>query len=245
MRLRGATAELEAAGEETDGMAKSTSDLRDLVKGITGFDIMDSENQFKSIYDIVVGIGKEWENISDVDRSALLQKLAGKAQGNAFAAALSNYQLIEEAYGIAEGSEGSAMREQETWEKSIDARIAKMKASLEVLASDTLDSDLFKGAIDAATQLIGLLDTLINQFGALGTAAGAIGIGAFAKSIPWSKFIGRQFSFIKMRVAHASYKYKWHLSASAGAWRASSSLNEIEFTTIRSKCLKLPTTSSN
>lgn len=184
MRIRGAKADLEEMGEDTSDMAHSTSDLRDLVKAITGFDIMENETQFKSIYDIVVGIGKEWDKISDVDRSALLQKLAGKAQGNALAAALESPELIEQAYQIAEGSEGSAMREQEIWEESIDARIQKMKASLEVLASDVLDSDMFKALIDGATKLIDLVDTLINEFGSLSTILGGLSAFSFVKAIP-------------------------------------------------------------
>ena len=187
-----AKADLEEMGEDTSDMAHSTSDLRDLVKAITGFDIMENETQFKSIYDIVVGIGKEWDKISDVDRSALLQKLAGKAQGNALAAALESPELIEQAYQIAEGSEGSAMREQEIWEESIDARIQKMKASLEVLASDVLDSDMFKALIDGATKLIDLVDTLINEFGSLSTIISGIGSFAFFKSIPDFASKGRQ-----------------------------------------------------
>ena len=191
MRIRGAKTELEEAGEDTDGMAKSTADLRDLVKGITGFDIMESETEFKSIYDIVVGIGEVWDQINDVDQAALLQKLAGKAQGNALAAALESPDLIKQAYTIAEGSEGSAMREQEIWEQSIDARIAKMKASIESLSSDILDSDLFGNLIDGATQLLNLVDQLINSFGALGTAMGVGGLGLFIKNIPSFEKMGK------------------------------------------------------
>lgn len=68
-RLRGAKTELEDMGEDTDGMVTSTSKLRDLVKGITGFDIMESETEFKDIYDIVMGIGEQWDNINDIDKA--------------------------------------------------------------------------------------------------------------------------------------------------------------------------------
>ena len=56
-RLRGASTELEDMGEDTDGLVKSTSKLRDMVKGMTGgFDIMKNDDEFKDVYDIVVGI---------------------------------------------------------------------------------------------------------------------------------------------------------------------------------------------
>lgn len=50
MRLRGAKTEIEAAGEDTDGMAESTSKLREQIKALTnvdgngGFDIMLNED---------------------------------------------------------------------------------------------------------------------------------------------------------------------------------------------------------
>lgn len=68
-RIRGTATELEEMGLETDGMVESTSKLRDLVKGMTGFDIMKNEDSYKNIYEIIVGIGKEWNNLKDIDRA--------------------------------------------------------------------------------------------------------------------------------------------------------------------------------
>ena len=77
-RIRGSKTELEAMGEETEGMVESTSKLRDLVKGMTGFDIMkDDKKTYKDIYEIIIGISKEWKNLEDIERAALLEALAG------------------------------------------------------------------------------------------------------------------------------------------------------------------------
>ena len=78
MRIRGAEAELEQAGLDTEGMIKSTSKLRALVEGMTGFDIMKDENTFKDIYEIVIGIGDKWSELTDVNQAALLEALAGR-----------------------------------------------------------------------------------------------------------------------------------------------------------------------
>lgn len=113
MRIRSTKQELEAAGEDTEGMVESTSELRDLVKGLTGFDIMADEagTQFKDIYDIVVGIGEQWSKLSDVDQAGLLETLAGKMQGNALSAALNNVERIKKIYQTAEyESDGSAQK---------------------------------------------------------------------------------------------------------------------------------------
>ena len=78
-RIRGASTEIEDYDEELDGTVLSTSKLRELIQGMTGFDIMEDEagTQFKSIYDIMVGIGEQWNNLKDIDQAALLEALAG------------------------------------------------------------------------------------------------------------------------------------------------------------------------
>lgn len=77
-RLRGSESELSAMGEDTDGLVTSTSKLQAKVKALTGgFDIMKDKNNYKDIYDIVVGIGEKWQDMSDISRASLLELLAG------------------------------------------------------------------------------------------------------------------------------------------------------------------------
>ena len=78
-RIRGATTELQDLGEEEDEFTQTTSKLQSLVKSLTGFDILESDQKtFKSIYEILVGIGKEWKNLDDIERASLGEALAGK-----------------------------------------------------------------------------------------------------------------------------------------------------------------------
>lgn len=177
-RLRGADAELKDMGEDTDGMVTSTSKLRDLVKDMTGFDIMKDDNTFNDVYDIVVGIGEKWDSLSDVNQASLLEKLAGKNQSNALAAALSNVDTIKKAYGEATNAEGSARKEQERVTQSIQYSINQDKASLEELSNDVLNSDFLKGAIDNVGKLIDLLDKLVDSAGVIPTLL--TGIAGFA-----------------------------------------------------------------
>ena len=169
-RMRGADAELKEMGEDTDGMVTSTSKLRDLVKGMTGFDIMKDDNTFKDIYDIVVGIGEKWSDLSDVNQAALLEKLAGKNQSNALAAALANVDTIKKAYGEATNAEGSAREEQEKFADSIQYSINQIQASLEELSNDVLNSDFLKGAIDAGKTFVEVLDKIVDGAGVLPVA---------------------------------------------------------------------------
>lgn len=77
MRIRGAKTELAAAGEETDGMAESTSKLREQIKGLSGVDIMKDANTFKSTYEILDELADKWSSLSDISQASLLETIAG------------------------------------------------------------------------------------------------------------------------------------------------------------------------
>lgn len=182
-RLRGSETELKEMGEDTDGLVTSTSKLQALVKGITGFDIMKDKDTYKDIYDIVLGIGEKWQDLSDINRASLLEALAGKQQSNALAAALSNIDILKKSYEEATNAEGSAREENEEYSKSIQASIDLAQAKLEQLANDTLNSNFLKGAIDAGGKLIEVLDGIVKSGNAIPTLLTAIGAGLSFKNI--------------------------------------------------------------
>lgn len=69
MRIRGATTELEAAGESTEGMAKSTASLRKEVMALAGVDIMQNETTFKSTYQILDELSEKWSGLTDIQQA--------------------------------------------------------------------------------------------------------------------------------------------------------------------------------
>lgn len=154
-------------GEETDGYVESTSKLQEKIKGITGVDIMLDKDTFKDIYDIVVEIGDVWNDLTDIQQADVLETLAGKNQSNRLAAALSNVEQLKAAYSSAINADGSAEKEQANWANSIQYSIDRVKASLETLSYDALDSDVLKNAVDLFDKLVNLVDTLVKHLGVL------------------------------------------------------------------------------
>ena len=169
-RIRGAETELSELGEETDDYTKTTSKLRDLVKSLTGFDIMVDEDTFKSVYEILLGIGKEWKNLTDVEQASLGEALAGKRNANVLYSIMQNVDQLESVYKTAEESAGSAQREQENYEKSIQYSIDSTKASLEALVNDLSNSDFLKGLIDFGGSFLDILDSIIDKFNSVNSA---------------------------------------------------------------------------
>ena len=173
-RLRGSETELKKMGEDTDGLVTSTSKLQALVKGITGFDIMKDKDTYKDIYDIVLGIGEKWQDLSDIDRASLLEALAGKQQSNALAAALSNIDILKKSYEEATHAEGSAREENEEYAKSIQASINLVQTKLEELANDLLSSDFLKGLIDTGGTALDIVNKIFNGLQQISSLGGNI-----------------------------------------------------------------------
>ena len=92
---------------------------------------------------------------------------------------LGNLDTLESAYQTAEESAGSAMREQERYEQSVQYSIDRMSASLQSLAEELLSSDLLKGIVDFGNGAVNIFEKLIETIGTLPTLLGAGG-GIFA-----------------------------------------------------------------
>lgn len=183
-RIRGSESDLESMGESTDGLVTSTSKLQAKVKALTGgFDIMKDKDTYKDIYDIVVGIGERWSELSDIQRADLLETLAGKQRSNALAAALNNVDVIKAAYQTAENSEGSAEKELTNYQKGIDYSLERFKATFQEFSTSVLSSDTFKAVIDSGTQFLEILTKITETLGPLGAALTALGGFKFVSSI--------------------------------------------------------------
>lgn len=117
MRIRGAKTEMEQLGLETDGMAESTATLQKEILALTGVDIMKDKNTFKSTYAILDELATKWSDLTDIQQASVTELIAGKRQGNIVSALMTNFETAREATQTAVESQGSALREQENYEK--------------------------------------------------------------------------------------------------------------------------------
>lgn len=177
-RLRAADTEIESL---EDGFTLTTSKLRDLVQALTGFDIQATEDSYKDIYDILLGISEQWSQLTDIEQASLSEELFGKRNSQVGFAILQNGERLQEIYQLALNSQGSAMEEQAKYMEGAQYQIDRFRASVETLANDTMSSDFLKGAIAGARTFIDVLDVLIDRLGALPILLGTIGSIASAK----------------------------------------------------------------
>ena len=176
LRITSTSAELEAMGEDTEFACETLSDYRDLVMGLTDnkVNIIGDSGEYKSTYEILKEISKVWDDMNSMEQSSLMKALFGVRQANIGASILENFDVAEEAMQAAEESAGSALKEQENYEKGIRYSLDRLEASFQTFANHILDSDFLKGIVDFGNGAINVIDNVTNALGSFGS----IGLGA-------------------------------------------------------------------
>ena len=162
MYLRAAKTEAEEAGESTDGMANSVSELRDELLRLTNqqVDIMIDDTTFKSTYQIMKELSEVWEGLSDIDTANILELIGGKRNATAVTSLLTNFKDAEAALLAATNAAGSATVENEKYLDSINGKLSILQSKFESFSNNLIDSDIVKFVVDAGSALLTALDTL-------------------------------------------------------------------------------------
>lgn len=178
LRIRGSKAELEEMGESTDGLASSSSKLREEIKALSGVDIMVNENTYKSTAQIIKDLGEVYNKLSDVSQAALLEKLAGKNRASTVAGLLENYTIIDDVIKAAEKANGSALKENQAYLDSVSGKIAQVVNKTQELWYKALSSDTVKIFLDLVINVLDKITSLVDKIGEVGVAISAIATGA-------------------------------------------------------------------
>ena len=177
LRLRGTSAkEMEDLGEETDGLVETTSKLKDTILTLTNnkVNIELDDGSYKSTYQIMKEISDVYGELSDKQQAGLLETIAGKSRSNDVAALISNFSQVENAYNSAMNAEGSARKENEIYMTHIEARTKVLKANLQSLSNNVLNSDVISNTIGGLSNIVDLIDKLISNVGLLPPLLGII-----------------------------------------------------------------------
>lgn len=190
--------ELSDLGEETDGMITTVSKLRDTIMDATkaassdgkGFDILDSNGNYKSTYEIMQGLADLYDNIVKKDKelgtnnlNLLLETIAGKNRANIAASILQNGDMLRSVYEDAQNSEGSAEKELNSYLDSIDGKMAQLENRAQEFWFKVIDSETIKNGIDLLSTLLKGATDFVDTVGLLPTILTGIGAGLSFKNI--------------------------------------------------------------
>lgn len=215
---------LEELGEDTDAMLTTQSKLRDTIKEATavasnnfkGFDILDDNGNYKSTYEIMLGIADIYDEILEADKqfgrnnaNLLLESVAGKTRANIAASIFQNPQLLKDAYKSSQEAENSAMEENEKYMDSINGHIAQLQNAYQQLWANSMNRDTVNYFIDLGKSILQVVDNV----GLLGTAF--IGITSIKSIVGYQS--GKGFAYEIIKGSKEAIK---HLAANEGAMQS-------------------------
>lgn len=171
--------------EETEeyigGIEQLSGDIADLTKtasktgGISLF-TDESKTEYKSTTQLLRDISEIYDELTDKQQAGLLEKLAGKRQGQMIAAIINNFDTVEKSLETMTNSAGSAMREMDIIEQSLEFKLNALKETATGVFQNLFQTDDMGVAIDTLKNLLEIIDSLTEKIGLFNTIIVSAGI---------------------------------------------------------------------
>lgn len=185
MRIRGYDEETE---EYIGGIEELSGDIANLTKSASnpgGISLFtdESKTEYKSTIQILRDISEIYDELTDKQQAALLEKLGGKRGGQVIAAILKNFDAVESSLVSMSNSAGNAMNEMGIIEQSLEYKLNSLKETAVGVFQNLFQSEEIGIGIELLTKILELIDFLTEHIGLLGTAIVSAGIYKAIKSI--------------------------------------------------------------
>lgn len=164
-------------GELIDGesIAKASNALREYA----GISTM-ANGQLRESSAVLSDLAGKWDTLDTVAQSAIAEALAGKRQANILTALMGNWDTVEKMMQDYANGAGSALKENEIYLDSWEAKSKQLTASWTEFVSHLVETDTIKGALDGVIKLVELLDTDFGRAVVTAGAASAALVGVVA-----------------------------------------------------------------
>lgn len=154
-----------------------------------GIQVEDVNGNLKSTYDVLAELKPTWDTMSEAERVALGDAIAGTNQYKVLASVMQNFEHATDATTTALNSSGSAIKENASYMESLEAKTTAVKATFQDLANNVIDDELVGAVLDLANGFLQLANTdlgrIVTQITLLtGVGWGATGLLQASKIIP-------------------------------------------------------------
>lgn len=191
MRIRGYDEETESFTNDVEVLSGEIADLTKTAKTPGGISLFtdESKSEYKSTYQLLKEISEIYDDLTDKEQAQLLEKLAGKRQGQVIAATIKNFGAAEKAMESMANSAGSADREMSIIMDSLEYKLNALKETGVGIAQNLFQRDDMKAVVDVLTGFLGIIDKVTEKLGLFGTIGLGTGITVLVKKFSLLKEI--------------------------------------------------------
>lgn len=227
-QTRNASKSARAANTIFSRLAQVVDENSDTGKKLTeiynnlGIALYDSSGQMRSTYDILADLASKWDSLDKNTQQYIAITSAGTNQLNNFLALMNNFDHAAEATATSLNSAGSAMRENEAYQESLEYQTNNLKATFQDLANNVIDKELISSVLKLGDAFLKLANTdigvLVTKIGLLaGAGWGLSSLIQVSKIIPVIVGQFKNFGAVLSLVAEGSGTFGAALSAAGGA----------------------------
>ena len=155
-----------------------------------GIIVQDVNGNLKSTYDVLAELKPKWDAMTDSQRVALGETLAGTNQYKVLSSVLQNFDSAVTATTTAMNSANSAADENARYMESINAHVQTLKATFQDFARNVFNEEFVKRILDTANALLEFVNTPFGQAATRITllSTALFGLGGILKSY-WKYFV--------------------------------------------------------
>lgn len=133
-----------------------------------GVNVLDSNQNLKNMDIILDELGEKWKLISEAQKVAVAETVAGQRQYAQFMALMNNYDAVLQNQGIAENSKGTLQKQAEIWSTSWEAAAKRVEQSQKNLYDSMINSDFMIKMEDIFSGLISGISAFTRSVGGIG-----------------------------------------------------------------------------
>lgn len=128
-----------------------------------GISLKDSSGQLRSTYDILSDLHGKWDTLDTDTQKYIALTSAGTNQLNNFLALMNNFDHATDATATSLNSAGSAMKENEAYQESLEYQTNNLKAEFQDLANNVIDKQLITMVLNLSEAFLKLANTGVGQ----------------------------------------------------------------------------------
>lgn len=155
--------------------------------GIDNISVFDNGN-LRDASDIFKDIASQWTTMNTEQQSLVAESVAGKYQAETFRAFMNNQERYQDLLGQAYNAAGTAAQQQAVYLDSIQAKTDQLSNQWEILSSSLINSDMFKGVLEDAGNLLKIINAQESSIMTLAVAITPL-VGIFGQLFG-SRFVG-------------------------------------------------------
>lgn len=116
----------------------------------------------KGLDDIFIELASKWDSLDKVQQRYIATMAAGSRQQSRFIAMMSDYKRTIELVDAANNANGASQEQYAKTLESLQTKLSRLKNAWDEFILGLANSDVIKGAVDALTDLITAINTLIK-----------------------------------------------------------------------------------